>query len=87
MTDFLLEILSEEIPAKMQKNAAENFSNIACEILMKAGLAFTNNHVQTLISPRRISLYISNPLLLSKKSDQKLQLIKKPLKDFCALTV
>ena len=60
MTDFLLEILSEEIPAKMQKNAAENFSNIACEILMKAGLAFTNNHVQTLISPRRISLYISN---------------------------
>lgn len=60
MTDFLLEILSEEIPAKMQKNAAENFSNIACEILMKAGLALTNNHVQAFISPRRISLYISN---------------------------
>ena len=35
MTTFLLEILSEEIPAKMQKVAAENFTKIASEIFSK----------------------------------------------------
>ena len=35
MSDFLLEIFSEEIPAKMQKAAAENFLQIAGEVLAK----------------------------------------------------
>lgn len=60
MKDFLLEILSEEIPAKMQKNAAENFSNIAFEALSKAGLSLNKEQVKSFISPRRISLYIDN---------------------------
>ena len=50
MTDFLLEIFNEEIPAKMQKNAAENFSSIASEILIKAGLTLDNNQVVSLVN-------------------------------------
>ena len=38
MTDFVLEIFSEEIPAKMQKNAVENFKKIAEEIFSKNNL-------------------------------------------------
>ncbi len=59
MTDFLLEIFSEEIPAKMQKNAAENFSAIAYEVLVKAGLPLNENQVKSLVSPRRLALYIA----------------------------
>lgn len=72
MTDFLLEILSEEIPAKMQKNAADNFTNIACEVFLKAGLTVNGDQVKTLVSPRRISLYISN-----LNNDQTTAAIKK----------
>lgn len=60
MKDFLLEILSEEIPAKMQKNASANFITIASEILTKAGLHLKNEQVHSFVSPRRISLYINN---------------------------
>lgn len=60
MKDFLLEILSEEIPAKMQKNAAENFAIIAYDTLTKAGISLKQEQVQSLVSPRRISLYIDN---------------------------
>ena len=35
MADFILEIFSEEIPARMQKNSAENFLKIAQEVLAK----------------------------------------------------
>ena len=60
MTDFLLEILSEEIPAGMQKAAAENFAKIASEILTKNNLVFTVEQLNTFITPRRLTLYISN---------------------------
>jgi len=60
MTDFLLEILSEEIPAGMQKAAAENFAKIASEILTKNNLVFTAEQLNSFITPRRLTLYISN---------------------------
>ena len=60
MTDFLLEILSEEIPAGMQKAAAENFAKIASEILTKNNLVFTFEQLNSFITPRRLTLYISN---------------------------
>lgn len=58
MTDFLLEIFSEEIPAGMQKLAAENFLKIAAEILTKNNLTFDNSQIKTFITPRRLSLQI-----------------------------
>ena len=60
MKDFLLEILSEEIPAKMQQDAAKNFAQIAFDTLTKAGLKIEQKHIKSLISPRRLALLIEN---------------------------
>lgn len=60
MTDFLLEIFSEEIPARMQKNARENFLQISKEVLAKAGLSFKDEQIKTYISQRRLVLSITD---------------------------
>lgn len=60
MTDFLLEIFSEEIPARMQKNAAQNFAAIAYETLSRAGLNIAQQQVKIYIAPRRLTLYLDN---------------------------
>ncbi|MBP7710602.1 MAG: glycine--tRNA ligase subunit beta [Rickettsiales bacterium] len=59
MTNFLLEILSEEIPAGMQKAAAENFVKIAAEIFTKNNLVFENSHLTSFVTPRRLTLYLT----------------------------
>jgi len=58
MSDFLLEIFSEEIPAKMQKVAAENFLQIAAETLLRNNLKFAPDQIKTFITPRRLVLHI-----------------------------
>lgn len=60
MTDFLLEILSEEIPAGMQKAAAENFTRLAAEIFAKNNLIFENHQLTSFVTPRRLTLYLSS---------------------------
>jgi len=60
MTDFVLEIFSEEMPAKMQKNAVENFKKIAEEIFSKNNLNVDSSLFNTFISPRRLVLTIKN---------------------------
>ncbi len=66
MTDFLLEILSEEIPAKMQKAAAENLTRIASEIFVKNNLEFLPHHLKVFVTPRRLTLYVSDLKALQK---------------------
>jgi glycyl-tRNA synthetase beta chain len=58
MTSFLLEILSEEIPASMQKDAALNFAKIAAEIFTKNNIEFDQNKIKSMVAPRRLTLYI-----------------------------
>lgn len=60
MTDFVLEIFSEEIPARMQKNSAENFLKISQEILAKNNLNFDEESIKVFISPRRLALILKN---------------------------
>ena len=60
MTNFLLEILSEEIPAKMQKMAAENLTKIAFETLTKNNLIVENSQIKSFVTPRRLVLEIEN---------------------------
>jgi glycyl-tRNA synthetase beta chain len=72
MSNFLLEILSEEIPALMQKSAAENFAKIANEVLLKNGLVFENSQIKTFITPCRLSLKIEG-----LKDVQKISALKK----------
>ncbi|WP_010164625.1 glycine--tRNA ligase subunit beta [Sphingomonas sp. PAMC 26617] len=54
MTDFLLELRSEEIPARMQDCAREDLAKLFAAELAKAGLAATE--LVTYATPRRLAL-------------------------------
>lgn len=50
--DFFVELLIEEIPARFQKTAIENFSKIFCDEFLKNRIQFDN--IRTYITPRRM---------------------------------
>src|SRR6185369_16016236 len=52
--DFLLELLSEEIPARMQAKARNDLSRLFAEALAKAGLG--HEGITTYSTPRRLAL-------------------------------
>lgn len=54
MTDFLLELRSEEIPARMQVKAKEDLARLFNDALVKAGLAAAS--IETFATPRRLAL-------------------------------
>jgi len=54
MTDFLLELRSEEIPARMQAKAAADLARLLTEQPAAAGLTATGT--QTFVTPRRLAL-------------------------------
>jgi glycyl-tRNA synthetase beta chain len=54
MTDFLLELRSEEIPARMQDKAREDLARLFAAELAKAGLAAAA--ITTYATPRRLAL-------------------------------
>jgi glycyl-tRNA synthetase beta chain len=57
MTDFLLELRSEEIPARMQDKAREDLARMFSAELSKAGLAAES--IATYATPRRLALIAS----------------------------
>jgi glycyl-tRNA synthetase beta chain len=57
MAELLLEILSEEIPARMQERAADDLQRMVADGLAKAGLAF--EAARTYVTPRRLVLVIA----------------------------
>lgn len=56
MPELLLEILSEEIPARMQKRASEDLKRLVTEGLKKARLEFDN--AEAFATPRRLALVV-----------------------------
>ncbi|MEL6297942.1 MAG: glycine--tRNA ligase subunit beta [Pseudomonadota bacterium] len=58
MPDLLLELLSEEIPARMQSQAADALARLVVDGLRAAGL--TVGEVQSYATPRRLTLAISD---------------------------
>ena len=54
MSDFLLELLSEEIPARMQARARADLARLFAEHLQGAGL--TTEGIETYSTPRRLAL-------------------------------
>ena len=54
MTDFLLELRSEEIPARMQDKARDDLARLFTAELAKAGLKAEG--LTTLATPRRLAL-------------------------------
>lgn len=56
MAELLLELLSEEIPARMQVRAADDLKRLVTEGLKKAGLEFAS--AQSYVTPRRLTLVV-----------------------------
>jgi glycyl-tRNA synthetase beta chain len=56
MAEFLLELLSEEIPARMQARAAEDLRRLVCQGLDRAGLSYTR--ARAFVTPRRLALVV-----------------------------
>jgi glycyl-tRNA synthetase beta chain len=54
MAELLFELLSEEIPARMQAKAASDLKRLVSDGLKGAGLAFTS--IESYVTPRRITL-------------------------------
>ena len=70
MADFLLELFSEEIPARMQPKAAEDLKRLFGEALAEAGLAVEG--IETHATPRRLALIARGlPLATADVSEER----------------
>ncbi|MGQ0584314.1 MAG: glycine--tRNA ligase subunit beta [Reyranella sp.] len=70
MAELLLELLSEEIPARMQARASADFKRLVCDGLKAAGLAFTE--AKAFATPRRIALVVDGlPVTRADVSEEK----------------
>ena len=58
MSDFILELLSEEIPSRMQKRASEYLHSEFKQQTENAGLEF--GQIQSFYSMRRLTLIVTN---------------------------
>jgi len=57
MPELLLELLSEEIPARMQARAAEDLKRLVADSLKKDGIKFES--LKTFVTPRRLTLVVN----------------------------
>jgi glycyl-tRNA synthetase beta chain len=56
MPDLLLELFSEEIPARMQRQAAEDLKRLVTNALVDASLTYEG--AQAFVTPRRLTLHV-----------------------------
>jgi glycyl-tRNA synthetase beta chain len=63
MPDLLIELLSEEIPARMQARAAEDLKRLVTDGLVEAGLTYA--HAAAFATPRRLTLAVEGLLVES----------------------
>ena len=56
MADLLLELFSEEIPARMQRQAAEDLRRLVTNALVDRNLTYEG--AQAVVTPRRLSLHV-----------------------------
>jgi glycyl-tRNA synthetase beta chain len=56
MPDLLLELFSEEIPARMQRKAAEDLKKLVTDALVEAGLVYAG--ARAFVTPRRLALTV-----------------------------
>ena len=70
MAELLLEILSEEIPARMQARAAEDLKRLVCDGLKGAGIGF--EAARAFATPRRLALVVEGiPAVRDDVSEEK----------------
>ena len=85
MAELLLEILSEEIPSRMQKRAAEDLKRLVTEGLNKARLEFDG--ADTFATPRRLVLVVDGlpvqqPDLREERKGPKVGALEKAIEGF-----
>ena len=68
MADLLLELISEEIPARMQVPAARNLQDMMQRKLAEAGLGVDKANIRHFVAPRHLALYIEG--LADRQADQ-----------------
>ncbi|HEY1736855.1 MAG TPA: glycine--tRNA ligase subunit beta, partial [Methylovirgula sp.] len=73
MPDFLLELFSEEIPARMQGQAAEDLRRLVTEALSARGLSFEG--AASFATPRRLALHIAG---LPERQEDRSEVKKGP---------
>jgi glycyl-tRNA synthetase beta chain len=56
MPDFLLELLTEEIPARMQRQATDDLARLFAKGLQEQGLTY--DRMETAVTPRRLALMV-----------------------------
>lgn len=69
MAEFLLEIFSEEIPARMQEKASADLKLLICDKLKEATLEF--GHVATYVTARRLTVHIEELATLQADLSQE----------------
>ena len=69
MAEFLLELLSEEIPARMQPRASDDLRRLVTEKLTEAGLGF--GKADAYATPRRLALHIEG--LPAQQPDREIE--------------
>jgi glycyl-tRNA synthetase beta chain len=89
MAEFLLELFSEEIPARMQAAAAETLQKLVTDGLAKAG--FSDLAARSYVTPRRLALVIdalpqATPDVSEERRGPKVDAPEKALQGFLAST-
>ena len=56
MPDLLLELFSEEIPARMQRQAADDLKRLVTNALVERNLLYEG--AQSFVTPRRLALHV-----------------------------
>jgi glycyl-tRNA synthetase beta chain len=70
MAEFLLELFSEEIPARFQKQAADDLHKLFTDKLTAQGLSFTSAKAH--VTPRRVALVVDGlPLEQPARNEEK----------------
>lgn len=87
MPEFLLELLSEEIPARMQARAADDLKRLVCQGLDKAGLSY--GRAAAFVTPRRLALVIDGlpehqPDVTEERKGPRVGSPEKAVQGFCA---
>ena len=85
MADFLLELLSEEIPARMQARAITDLDRLVGDELRGAGLTFEASEAH--VTPRRLALHVtglprSSPDTVEERKGPRIDASEKAIEGF-----
>ncbi|MDR6266231.1 glycine--tRNA ligase subunit beta [Roseobacter sp. N2S] len=86
MADLLLELFSEEIPARMQKRASEDLKKLVTDGLVEAGLTYES--AGAFVTPRRLVLSVTgltdrSPDLKEERKGPRVDAPEKAIEGFC----